>query len=97
MNLPHVGGPPDFVEMFKTALEHSGAPPDKLKLELTESILVRDIEGLIAKMEALAHVGVGFSLDDFGTGYSSLKSGGELNGGFMGLIPISPRAISISF
>lgn len=64
---------PDFVEAVQTALEHSGAPPDKLKLELTESMLVKDIEDLITKMDALAQIGVGFSLDDFGTGYSSLS------------------------
>jgi EAL domain-containing protein (putative c-di-GMP-specific phosphodiesterase class I) len=64
---------PDFVEVVKTALEHSGAPPNRLKLELTESMLVKDVEDLIAKMEALAQIGVGFSLDDFGTGYSSLS------------------------
>ena len=63
---------PDFVDVVKTALEHSGAPPAKLTLELTESMLVDDVEDLIEKMQALSQIGVGFSLDDFGTGYSSL-------------------------
>jgi EAL domain-containing protein (putative c-di-GMP-specific phosphodiesterase class I) len=44
-----------------------------LKLELTESLLVSDVEKTIAKMSALKAHGVGFSLDDFGTGYSSLS------------------------
>jgi EAL domain-containing protein (putative c-di-GMP-specific phosphodiesterase class I) len=44
-----------------------------LKLELTESLLVANVEDVIAKMNALKDVGVGFSLDDFGTGYSSLS------------------------
>ena len=44
-----------------------------LKLELTESLLVENVEGVIAKMNALKAKGVGFALDDFGTGYSSLS------------------------
>ncbi len=53
-------------------LERTGADPSKLKLELTESLLVDDVEGVIAKMALLKNRGVRFSLDDFGTGYSSL-------------------------
>jgi diguanylate cyclase (GGDEF)-like protein/PAS domain S-box-containing protein len=64
---------PDFVDQVLAALAHSGARPDRLKLELTESLLVVDIEGVITKMNALKGNGVGFSLDDFGTGYSSLS------------------------
>jgi len=63
----------DFVSMVLAVLESSGANPRRLKLELTESLLVRDVEGVIAKMTALKTRGVGFSLDDFGTGYSSLS------------------------
>lgn len=63
---------PDFVDVVRTILARTGAPAHKLKLELTESMLVNDIEDLICKMQALAQLGVGFSLDDFGTGYSSL-------------------------
>ena len=44
-----------------------------LKLEITESMLLHDIEGTIATMSALKKIGVQFSLDDFGTGYSSLQ------------------------
>jgi diguanylate cyclase (GGDEF)-like protein/PAS domain S-box-containing protein len=62
----------DFVEQVLAVLERSGANPQKLKLELTESLLLDDIEAIIAKMSALKTWGVGFSLDDFGTGYSSL-------------------------
>ena len=53
-------------------LAETGAPPERLKLELTESLLVEDMQSTIATMEALRAHGVGFSLDDFGTGYSSL-------------------------
>jgi diguanylate cyclase (GGDEF)-like protein len=64
---------PDFVEHVLAVIERTGANPKRLKLELTESILVSDVEGIIAKMTALKLRGVGFSLDDFGTGYSSLS------------------------
>ena len=63
----------NFVSEVLATLERTGAPPTRLKLELTESLLVKDIEDIIAKMVALKSHGVGFSLDDFGTGYSSLS------------------------
>ena len=62
----------DFVEQVFDALDRVGARPDKLKLELTESLLVENIEDIIDKMMRLKARGVCFSLDDFGTGYSSL-------------------------
>ncbi|GAD21239.1 EAL domain-containing protein [Acidovorax sp. MR-S7] len=61
-----------FVDDVARVLAVTGAPPGQLKLELTESLLVEDMEATIATMEALRAHGVGFSLDDFGTGYSSL-------------------------
>jgi diguanylate cyclase (GGDEF)-like protein/PAS domain S-box-containing protein len=63
----------DFVEQVLSVLQRSAANPSKLKLELTESLLLDDVEDVIAKMSALKAKGVGFSLDDFGTGYSSLS------------------------
>jgi len=63
----------DFVEQVLSALEHAQARPQRLKLELTESLLVSHIDATIEKMLALKARGVGFSLDDFGTGYSSLS------------------------
>ena len=63
----------DFVEQVTSILERTGASADRLRLELTESVLVSNIEDVIAKMNALKAKGVGFSLDDFGTGYSSLS------------------------
>jgi len=62
-----------FVDQVVAVLDHTGANPQKLKLELTESLLVEDVEDTIAKMFALKAKGVSFSLDDFGTGYSSLS------------------------
>ena len=64
---------PLFVEQVLATLEHTGANPQRLKLELTESLLVDNVDEVITKMRALKEIGVGFSLDDFGTGYSSLS------------------------
>jgi diguanylate cyclase (GGDEF)-like protein/PAS domain S-box-containing protein len=63
----------DFVDQVLSSLKRNNVRSGRLKLELTESILVVDIEGVISKMNALKGNGVGFSLDDFGTGYSSLS------------------------
>lgn len=63
----------DFVESVKGVLARTGANPHRLKLELTESMLVSDVEDIIEKMVTIKALGVGFSLDDFGTGYSSLS------------------------
>jgi EAL domain-containing protein (putative c-di-GMP-specific phosphodiesterase class I) len=62
----------DFVEQVLAVLQVTGARAQRLKLELTESLLVSNFEEVIAKMQALRANGVAFSLDDFGTGYSSL-------------------------
>jgi diguanylate cyclase (GGDEF)-like protein len=64
---------PDFVSYVLDLITYTGVNPKRLKLELTESLLVDNIEETTAKMIALKQVGVGFSLDDFGTGYSSLS------------------------
>lgn len=64
---------PNFVEEVLAIVAHHGANPHRLKLELTESLLVEDIDDVIDKMSALKREGVSFSLDDFGTGYSSLS------------------------
>lgn len=65
---------PDFIAYVQTALLESGADPRRLKLELTESTLVDDMESVISTMRTLQAQGVGFSMDDFGTGYSSLAN-----------------------
>lgn len=64
----------DFIEQVRTILEQTGANPNLLKLELTESLIIDDIAGTIEKMQTLKSFEVGFSMDDFGTGYSSLAS-----------------------
>lgn len=63
----------DFVESVLATLARTHARPRLLKLELTESMLVDNVEDVIARMGVLKSKGVGFSLDDFGTGYSSLS------------------------
>jgi diguanylate cyclase (GGDEF)-like protein len=64
---------PDFVEYVLDLISYTGVNPKRLKLELTESLLVNDVEETKLRMTALKARGVGFSLDDFGTGYSSLS------------------------
>ena len=64
---------PGFVGDVLAVLDETHAPPDRLKLELTESQLVDDVEAVISKMMQLKKRGVRFVLDDFGTGYSSLS------------------------
>ncbi len=63
---------PDFADLVINTLAQTGAHPRKLKIELTESVLIDDVEDTVAKMNRLKEIGVDFSLDDFGTGYSSL-------------------------
>ena len=63
----------DFVDQVMATLDHTGANPQRLKLELTESLFLTDVEDTIVKMTELKAAGVSFSLDDFGTGYSSLS------------------------
>lgn len=63
----------DFLENIQASLQRHSINPNRLKLELTESMLVKNINDIIAKMSALKKIGISFSLDDFGTGYSSLQ------------------------
>jgi diguanylate cyclase (GGDEF)-like protein/PAS domain S-box-containing protein len=63
----------DFVAEVQEVLSSSGADPELLTLELTESSAISDLPDTIAKMHALKALGVSFAMDDFGTGYSSLS------------------------
>jgi diguanylate cyclase (GGDEF)-like protein len=63
---------PDFVETVARILSETGLAPDRVMLELTEGIVIADIDDTITKMNALRKLGVRMSIDDFGTGYSSL-------------------------
>ncbi|MGA9666697.1 MAG: EAL domain-containing protein, partial [Gallionella sp.] len=64
---------PNFVEQVCQTLRSHALNPDRLKFELTESLVLDNIDDTIVKMQALRKVGVRFSIDDFGTGYSSLS------------------------
>jgi len=63
----------DFVSRVQHVLQESGAKPSHLKLELTESMVLENVENTIGKMLEIKNLGVGFAMDDFGTGYSSLQ------------------------
>jgi diguanylate cyclase (GGDEF)-like protein/PAS domain S-box-containing protein len=63
---------PKFVDYVLAALERTGANPNNLKLELSESMFGENVEDVIARMNKLKSHGVRFSLEDFGTGYSSM-------------------------
>lgn len=80
---------PDFVEEVEGVIRRTGANPARLKLELTESLLLDDVEEIIIKMTRLRQLGVCFSLDDFGTGYSSLA--------YLKRLPIDQLKIDRSF
>ncbi|HLX01747.1 MAG TPA: EAL domain-containing protein, partial [Trinickia sp.] len=80
---------PDFVDKVLAAIDQTGARPDRLKLELTESVLVDNVQDITGKMAALKERGVVFSLDDFGTGYSSLS--------YLKLLPLDQLKIDRSF
>lgn len=80
---------PDFVERVRSALQVSGAMPSRLQLELTESVLAKNMEDIIEKMHQLNALGVTFSLDDFGTGYSSLA--------YLKRLPLQQLKIDASF
>ncbi|MEY4591718.1 MAG: hypothetical protein RIR18_613 [Pseudomonadota bacterium] len=82
-------GEDDFVETVLRLLDLYKTPPDRLKLELTESLLIANAEGIIQKMKELRDRGVRFSLDDFGTGYSSLS--------YLKRLPLSQLKIDQSF
>jgi diguanylate cyclase (GGDEF)-like protein/PAS domain S-box-containing protein len=62
----------DFIDQVTAIIKRTGANPKQLKLELTESLLIENVETIISKISSLKALGVCFSLDDFGTGYSSL-------------------------
>ena len=80
---------PDFPHALAALLAATGAPADRLTLELTESVFARDPDELIERMHELRALGVHFALDDFGTGYSSLA--------YLARFPLAALKIDRSF
>ncbi|MUI11057.1 EAL domain-containing protein [Massilia dura] len=80
---------PGFIEDVMRALAGSGLPPGRLELELTESLLMEDVEGAVAFMQAVRATGVRLAIDDFGTGYSSLA--------YLQTFPINQLKVDRSF
>lgn len=79
----------DFCDQVQAILKASGANPARLKLELTESVVLEDVEDAITKMLTIKGLGVSFSMDDFGTGYSSLS--------YLARLPLDQLKIDRSF
>ena len=79
----------DFIDRLREIIERSRIDPGGLKLELTESVVLDDIAGVIERIEDLRQLGLGFSMDDFGTGYSSLS--------YLKRLPLDQLKIDTSF
>jgi len=79
----------EFSDVVKSAIKKNGINPSQLKLELTETILVTNVEQTISVMNELANLGIKFSMDDFGTGYSSLQ--------YLNKLPLNQLKIDQSF
>jgi len=79
----------DFVSNVKNALDETGVSPNKVTLEVTEGIVIKNIQAVIDKMRELTSMGIKISMDDFGTGYSSLT--------YLKKLPLSELKIDQSF
>jgi EAL domain-containing protein (putative c-di-GMP-specific phosphodiesterase class I) len=79
----------DPVELSAAALRELHAPPDALRLELTESAVMEDVEAAISLLRELRGLGIKIAIDDFGTGHSSLS--------YLSRLPISALKIDQSF
>lgn len=69
---PHQFKHPGFVDHIQQTLETTGVDPFCIILEITESVLITNLDEVVAKMQRLKHLGIRFALDDFGTGFSTL-------------------------
>jgi len=79
----------NFVDTIQAAIKTYDIDPSRLKLELTESVILNDVEEIVQKMQVLKELGIRLSLDDFGTGYSSLS--------YLKKLPINQIKIDQSF
>ena len=79
----------DFVDKLNTLIHHYQLPQGSLKIELTESVLMQNVDDVINKINELKQLGIQFALDDFGTGYSSLS--------YLMKLPFDVLKIDVSF
>ncbi|MDD5364989.1 MAG: EAL domain-containing protein [Gallionellaceae bacterium] len=86
---PHFLDQEDFVERILAAIERHRLEPEWLKLEITEGIAIRNLDGVMLKLDRLAGAGVRLAIDDFGTGYSSLA--------YIQLLPLHTLKIDKAF
>jgi EAL domain-containing protein (putative c-di-GMP-specific phosphodiesterase class I) len=93
---------PGLVDQIKRVLDETGLAPNLLKLEVTESVLMWDLDGTAARMKTLADIGVRLAIDDFGTGYSSMSCLKQfpfdtlkIDRSFVEGLPSDPQALAI--
>jgi EAL domain-containing protein (putative c-di-GMP-specific phosphodiesterase class I) len=79
----------EFVDQVRQVLAATGADPRRLRIELTESMVLDDVAGTLEKMQVLKELGISFALDDFGTGHSSLS--------YLTRLPLDTLKIDSSF
>ncbi|MGC1456684.1 MAG: EAL domain-containing protein [Steroidobacteraceae bacterium] len=80
---------PEFVALVANVVQRTGADPTRLTMEITESVVLKDVDDTLAKMKDLKSLGIRFSLDDFGTGNSSLS--------YLSKLPLDVLKIDKSF
>jgi EAL domain-containing protein (putative c-di-GMP-specific phosphodiesterase class I) len=80
---------PDLIETIRHALQETGLPPNSLKLEITESVIMENVERAAAKLSVLRELGIQVYIDDFGTGYSSFS--------YLQKLPVDALKIDQSF
>lgn len=92
----------NLIQSIEGALEHSGLAPERLKIEITESLLLDDSNDVVAALGAIRRLGVRIALDDFGTGYSSLKyltsfafSKLKIDRSFVTGSPVTPKNLAV--
>lgn len=79
----------NFISQLEKLLEETNMPPSELEIEITESVLMGDVDTVLDKLKRLREMGVSIAIDDFGTGYSSLE--------YLKQLPISILKIDASF
>src|SRR5574344_1117750 len=79
----------DFIDMLTAKIAHYKITPQKLEIEITEGVLIDNMQETVKKLNQIRNMGIGISLDDFGTGYSSLR--------YLQILPLTTLKIDKSF